>query len=85
RGGKLVIVGLFGGAFHAPLPFFPIKAVTVQGSYVGSPAEMGELMVLVRGGRIPPIPVETRPIAEVTRTLEDLRAGRIVGRVAVAP
>jgi len=85
RGGQLVIVGLFGGAFHAPLPFFPIKAVTVQGSYVGSPAEMGELMALVRAGRIPPIPVETRPIAEVTRTLEDLRAGRIVGRVAVRP
>jgi D-arabinose 1-dehydrogenase-like Zn-dependent alcohol dehydrogenase len=85
RGGKLVIVGLFGGAFSAPLPFFPIKAVTVQGSYVGSPGEMAELMALVRAGRVPPIPVETRPLAEVTRTLEDLRAGRIVGRVAVRP
>ena len=85
RGGKLVIVGLFGGSFSAPLPFFPIKSVTVQGSYVGSPGEMGELMELVRSGRIPPIPVETRPIADVTRTLEDLRSGRIVGRVAVRP
>jgi len=85
RGGKLVIVGLFGGAFHVPLPFFPIKAVTVQGSYVGSPREMGELMALVRDGRIPPLPVETRPMAEVTRTLEDLREGRVVGRVAVRP
>ena len=85
RGGKLVIVGLFGGAFHVPLPFFPIKAVSVQGSYVGSPAEMAELMTLVREGRVPPIPIETRPMAEVTRTLEDLREGRIVGRVAVTP
>ena len=85
RGGKLVIVGLFGGSFQAPLPFFPIKAVTVQGSYVGSPGEMGELMALARAGRIPAIPVESRPIAEVTRTLEDLREGRIVGRVAVLP
>jgi D-arabinose 1-dehydrogenase-like Zn-dependent alcohol dehydrogenase len=85
RGGKLVIVGLFGGAFHAPLPFFPIKAVSVQGSYVGSPGEMAELMALARAGRIPATPVETRPLAEVTRTLEDLREGRIVGRVAVLP
>jgi len=85
RGGKLVIVGLFGGTFQAPLPLFPIKAVTVQGSYVGSPAEMTELMALVRAGRIPPIPVEARPMAELTRTLEDLREGRIVGRVAVQP
>jgi len=85
RGGKLVIVGLFGGSFHAPLPFFPIKAVTVQGSYVGSPGEMGELMDLARAGRIPAIPVETRPMDQVTRTLEDLREGRIVGRVAVQP
>ena len=85
RGGKLVIVGLFGGAFRAPLPFFPIKAVTVQGSYVGSPAEMAELMELVRAGRIAPIPVETRSMTDVTRTLQDLQAGRIVGRVAVQP
>jgi D-arabinose 1-dehydrogenase-like Zn-dependent alcohol dehydrogenase len=85
RGGKLVIVGLFGGAFRAPLPFFPIKAVTVQGSYVGSPAEMADLMERVRAGRIPPIPVQARPLGEVNATLEDLRAGRIVGRVALHP
>ncbi len=85
RGGKLVIVGLFGGSFAVPLPFFPIKAVTVQGSYVGSLAEMGELMALARDGRIPPIPVETRSMDETTATLEDLREGRIVGRVAVTP
>jgi propanol-preferring alcohol dehydrogenase len=85
RAGKLVVVGLFGGTFSAPLPFFPIQAVTVQGSYVGSPAEMGALMETVREGRIPPVPVAPRPLSRVNETLEDLRAGRIVGRVVLHP
>ena len=36
KGGKLVIVGLFGGGAPWALPLIPIKAVTIQGSYVGN-------------------------------------------------
>ena len=42
--GRLVIVGLHGGEFKMPLPFFPQKAMTVRGSYVGSAAELRELV-----------------------------------------
>ena len=39
KGGKLVIVGLFGGGAPWALPLIPIKAITIQGSYVGNSAK----------------------------------------------
>ncbi|MFM1895465.1 MAG: hypothetical protein RLZZ385_539 [Pseudomonadota bacterium] len=80
KGGKLVVVGLFGGSLTLPIPFLPMNARTIQGSYVGSLAEMGELMALVRDGKIAPIEIHERPLAEATAALDDLKAGRVRGR-----
>jgi len=80
KGGKLIIVGLFGGALTLPIPFIPMNARIIQGSYVGTLREMGELMQLVREGRIAPIAIQERPLAEATAALADLKAGRIQGR-----
>ena len=85
RGGNIVLVGLFGGAMTMPLPMFPLRALSVMGSFVGSLAEAEEMMDLVRTGRIDPIPVETRPLSEAGRTLDDLRHGRVTGRVVLTP
>jgi D-arabinose 1-dehydrogenase-like Zn-dependent alcohol dehydrogenase len=85
KGGAAVVVGLLGGSFTLPVPMFPFRALTVMGSYVGSPAEAAEMMALVKAGRIAPIPVELRPLSDTSRSLDDLRAGRIVGRVVVTP
>jgi D-arabinose 1-dehydrogenase-like Zn-dependent alcohol dehydrogenase len=85
RGGKIIIVGLFGGAMTMPLPMFPLRALTVMGSFVGSLPEALEMMKLVREGKVDPIPVETRPLAEANRTLNDLREGKVVGRVVLTP
>src|SRR5437667_3325265 len=57
KGGKLVIVGLFGGGATFALPLIPIKAITIQGSYVGNLRETQELLDLVRAKKIPAIPV----------------------------
>ncbi len=83
--GTLVVVGLFGGAAEFSVPLFPLKGVSVVGSYVGSPKEMAELMALVGGGAVKPLPVATRPLDQAGQTLEDLEAGRIVGRVVLTP
>ncbi|HUI19185.1 MAG TPA: alcohol dehydrogenase [Alphaproteobacteria bacterium] len=85
KGGVLVVVGLFGGAFAAPIPMFPLRAVAVVGSYVGSFAEMGELMALARAGAIAPIPLSPRPLADAEATLQELKGGRIVGRAILKP
>ncbi|MFC4270461.1 alcohol dehydrogenase catalytic domain-containing protein [Sneathiella chungangensis] len=83
KGGKLVIVGLFGGGFSMPLPMFPIKAISVEGSYVGNLREMRELMELAKAGKLSELAITPRPMKEAYNTLEDLRAGKIVGRVVL--
>ncbi len=85
KGGKYVIVGLYGGDLTVSLPPIPMRAVTIQGSYVGSVPEMGELMDLVRRKGLPDVPVSTRPLDDVNAVLADLRAGKIVGRVVLTP
>jgi D-arabinose 1-dehydrogenase-like Zn-dependent alcohol dehydrogenase len=85
KGGKVVVVGLFGGDVVVPTPFFPIKALTIQGSYVGSLNEMAELLALVKAKGAPNVPVATRPLEQVNAALNDLRDGRIVGRVVMMP
>lgn len=85
RGGKVIVVGLFGGAMAMPLPLFPLRALTIMGSFVGSLPEAEEMMTLVRAGKVDPIPVQTRPLNDAGKTLDDLRNGRIVGRVVLTP
>ncbi len=85
KGGKLVCVGLFGGATPIVPAMVSMKAVSVIGSYVGSLAEMQELLAIARSGRLPAMPVTTQPLAQATQALEDLRAGRIRGRTILQP
>ena len=79
KGGKLVSVGLFGGSAPVMTAMLPLRAVTITGSYVGSLAEMGELMALARQGGLPAMPVTPRPLAEVNEALAALRSGAIRG------
>jgi D-arabinose 1-dehydrogenase-like Zn-dependent alcohol dehydrogenase len=58
-----------------------LGAITVQGSHLGSVNQLKEVVALARAGKIAPIPVETRPLAEVNRTLDELKVGKIVGRI----
>jgi D-arabinose 1-dehydrogenase-like Zn-dependent alcohol dehydrogenase len=85
KGGKVIVVGLFGGAMGMPIPMFPLRALTLTGSFVGSLPEAEEMMALVRDGKVDPIPVQTRPLSEANKTLDDLRNGRITGRVVLTP
>ena len=85
KGGRIVIVGLFGGAMAMPLPMFPLRALSVIGSYVGSLHEAEEMMALVRAGKVGAIPFQTRPLDQANRTLDDLRHGRVTGRVVLTP
>ena len=85
KGGKLIIVGLFGGDITVPTPFFPTRATTIQGAYVGSLTEMKELLDLVKRTGAPSVPLRTRPLDEVNETLNDMRQGKIIGRVVLTP
>ncbi len=85
KNGTLVIVGLFGGELIVPTHFFPLKNATIRGSYTGSLQELRELLAIIRERELPPLPVACHPMGEVSRILEEMREGRVVGRAVVLP
>jgi D-arabinose 1-dehydrogenase-like Zn-dependent alcohol dehydrogenase len=85
KGGKIVIVGFFGGDITIPTPYFPMRAMTIQGSYTGSLPEMKEMLDFVQKSGMPLLPVETKPLEAANAALSDLKAGKVVGRVVLTP
>jgi alcohol dehydrogenase, propanol-preferring len=84
RGGKVVVTGLLGGNFSMAAAMFAIKAMTIEGTLTGTLAEARELLDLARAKKIAPIPTRDRPLGEAQAALDDLRAGRIVGRTVLS-
>lgn len=80
KGGKIVVTGLLGGNFPLAATMFVLKAMTVEGTLTGTLAEANEVMALARGGKITPLPIAERALSEAQAALDDLRAGRVVGR-----
>jgi D-arabinose 1-dehydrogenase-like Zn-dependent alcohol dehydrogenase len=81
KGGRLILVGLYGGEVPLSLGSLILRALTVQGSHLGSVSELREVVGLARQGKLQPIPIERRPLSQVSRTLDELKAGTIIGRV----
>jgi D-arabinose 1-dehydrogenase-like Zn-dependent alcohol dehydrogenase len=85
KGGKVVVTGLLGGAFTTPVAMFPMKAMTIEGTLTGTLTQAQELLALARAGKIAPIPIHERPLAEAQAAIDDVRAGKVVGRVVLTP
>jgi D-arabinose 1-dehydrogenase-like Zn-dependent alcohol dehydrogenase len=81
KGGKLILVGLFGGEIPLSIAGTILRAITVQGSHLGSVEELRAVVKLAHEGKIKPIPIQKRPLADVSRTLDELKAGQIIGRI----
>ncbi len=84
RGGKVMVTGLLGGTFSIAAAMIPIKAMTIEGTLTGTLAEARELIDLARAGAIVSIPTRERPLREAQDALDDLRAGRVVGRTVLS-
>ena|SRR5918992_1389544 len=83
KGGRLILVGLYGGEIPLSLVSTIQRALTIQGSHLGTVDELKSVVALARQGKLPPIPIHKRPLSEVSRTLDELKAGTVVGRVVV--
>lgn len=81
KGGRYIVVGLYGG--EVPLSIVPTiqRAILIQGSYVGSPQELREVVALAQAGRLKALPLEKRPPERISETLDQLKAGSLIGRV----
>jgi alcohol dehydrogenase len=85
KGGKVVITGLIGGTYTTPIAMFPLRVFTVEGTMTGTLDEANEMMALARAGKVPPVPITERPLSAAQAALDDLRGGRIIGRVVLVP
>jgi D-arabinose 1-dehydrogenase-like Zn-dependent alcohol dehydrogenase len=83
KGGRLILVGLYGGEIPLSLVATVQRALMVQGSHLGSVDELKQVVALAREGKLRPIPIQKRPLSAVSHTLDELKAGTIVGRVVV--
>lgn len=81
KGGALVEVGLFGGGTTLSIPLLPMRNLRLIGSYVGSLAEFGELLALLRRTQLRALPITTRPVSQINDIFEDIAQGRVAGRV----
>lgn len=84
QGGHIVLVGMFGGSLVTPLPLIPMRAMTIQGSYVGSLDEARQIIALLKEGTISPLPIVERPLCEANDALNDLRNGKVMGRTVLS-
>lgn len=85
KGGRCIVVGLLGGEATLSIPPFALRAISLEGSFVGTLAELKQLMALVQAGKIPEIPILTRPLSQAASALADLEAGKLIGRAVLVP
>ncbi|MFC9763513.1 zinc-binding dehydrogenase [Rhodococcus jostii] len=85
KAGHMVQVGLFGGEITIPTALLALRMIHIEGSFVGTLAQLQELVRIAQGGMLPNIPVVERALsaAEVSRALDDLTAGGIAGRIVL--
>lgn len=83
--GKLVLVGLFGGSIDLNLPLLPLKSQTIIGSYTGRLSDLVDLVSLVKRGAINPVISKKFKLKDANKALEQLKAGKIIGRAVINP
>jgi D-arabinose 1-dehydrogenase-like Zn-dependent alcohol dehydrogenase len=83
KGGRLILVGLYGGEIPLSLVATVQRALMIQGSHLGTIEELEKVVALARESKLRQIPIQKRPLSEVSHTLDELKAGTIVGRVVV--
>ncbi|WP_282825482.1 alcohol dehydrogenase AdhP [Gulosibacter sediminis] len=82
RGGTIVFVGLPAGDFPAPIFDVVLKGLTIRGSIVGTRRDLKEALEFYARGLIHPT-VATRPLEEINEVFDEMRQGKIDGRVVI--
>lgn len=85
KGGKVIIIGLYGGELRVALPTLPLRAVTIAGSFVGGLPDLEELVALAIAGGVPSIPIVECELCDANEALHALKAGKRVGRTVLRP
>ena len=85
RGGRLILVSLpKDNAMSLPIFQTVLKGISVIGSIVGTRADLAEVFRLHTAGRTQ-VFYETRPLAEINNTIEEVLAGQVPARLVLVP
>ncbi|MDQ6752640.1 MAG: alcohol dehydrogenase AdhP [Actinomycetota bacterium] len=82
RGGTIVFNGLPAGDFPAPIFEIVLKGLTVRGSIVGTRQDMKEALEFYARGQIHPT-VSSRDLDEINAVFDEMKHGKIDGRVVI--
>jgi len=82
RGGTIVFNGLPAGDFPASIFEIVLKGLTVRGSIVGTRQDLKEALEFYAQGQIHPT-VATRELSEINAVFDEMKHGKIDGRVVI--
>ena len=82
RGGTIVFNGLPPGEFPAPIFDVVLKGLTIRGSIVGTRQDMVEALEFYAAGKIKPT-FSKRPLEDINAVFDEMRHGKIDGRVVI--
>jgi propanol-preferring alcohol dehydrogenase len=82
--GTLLVVGLPAENICFPPIMMAAGEVRIQASAVGTRHDLKEVLAMAAAGRLQ-CQVTARPLAQANDALEEMRAGRIAGRVVLTP
>ena len=83
--GRLVLVGLGGGAAQLPLPILPLYGAQITGNFTGTLSEFAELVEMAKKRVIAPVVTGSRPLEEANEALSALERGEVRGRLVLVP
>jgi propanol-preferring alcohol dehydrogenase len=82
--GTLLVVGLPAEDISFPPIMMAAREVRIQATAVGTRDDLREVLEMAAAGKVR-CQVTSRPLAQANEVLEDLRHGRIAGRVVLTP
>ena len=82
RGGTIVFNGLPAGDFPASIFEIVLKGLTVRGSIVGTRQDLKEALEFYAQGQIHPT-VATRDLSEINAVFDEMKHGKIDGRIVI--
>ncbi|MCB8836272.1 alcohol dehydrogenase AdhP [Aurantimonas sp. VKM B-3413] len=82
RKGTVALVGLPAGDFPTPIFDVVLKRITVRGSIVGTRRDLDEAIAFAASGQVK-CEVRTAALADINAIFEDMKGGRIEGRIVL--
>lgn len=83
--GRLVFVGYSFDALEVSPLALVVPELSIRTSVGNTHAELTDALALAADGRVRPIVHETAPLEDADRVLDELAAGRVVGRSVLTP